>query len=273
MRTKLIGDIHTEEFSTLLLKIGNGTVNDKDEYITIVKKLAVSKNSLEQLIQNVYRDIKNLKNLSNGWLCERVILTTTNNRADLINSLIISGFQALEMDYFSTYTVVDNEELVNFPTEFLNSQTLSGMPPHKISLKVGVPIILLINLNSPRLCNGTRLCVISLTKNIIEVEILTGCAKEEKILLPKIPLYPNDFPVKLRRIQFPIKVYFAMTINKAQGLTLTYCGVDLENNCFSHGQLYVTLSRVGRPDHLYVYAPQNKIRNVVYQEVLTRATT
>jgi len=54
-----------------------------------------------------------------------------------------------------------------------------------------------------------------------------------------------------------------MTINKAQGQTLTYCGVDLENNCFSHGQLYVAFSRVERPDHLYVYAPLNKTLNVV----------
>jgi len=54
-----------------------------------------------------------------------------------------------------------------------------------------------------------------------------------------------------------------MAINKAQGQTLTYC--DLENNCFSHGQLYVAFSRVGRPGHLHVYAPQNKTQNVVYQ--------
>ena len=78
----------------------------------------------------------------------RVILTTTNNRADSINSLIISGFQALEMDYFSIDTVINSEESVHFPTEFLNSQIPSGMPPHKISLKVGVPIVLLKNLNS-----------------------------------------------------------------------------------------------------------------------------
>ncbi|XP_022160025.1 uncharacterized protein LOC111026279 [Myzus persicae] len=228
MRTKLTGDIHAGEFSTLLLNIGSGTVNDKDVYITIVKKLAVSTNSLEQLIQSVFQDIGNLKNLNS-----------------------------------------ECEESVHVPTEFLNSQTPSGMPPHKISLKVGIPIILLRNLNSPRLCNGTKLRVTSLTKNVIEAKILTRCAKGEKIFLPKIPLYPNDFPVKFRRVQFPIKVCFAMTRNKAQGQTLIYCGVDLENNCFSHGQLYVVFSRVGRPDHLYVYAPQNKTLNMVYQEVLT----
>jgi hypothetical protein len=97
----------------------------------------------------------------------RIILTITNNRADSINSLIISGFQALEMDNFSINTVINSEESVHFPTEFLNSQKPSGMSPHKTSLKVGVPIILLKNLNSSRLCNGTRLHVISFTKNII----------------------------------------------------------------------------------------------------------
>jgi len=62
-----------------------------------------------------------------------------------------------------------------------------------------------------------------------------------------------------------------MTINKAKGQILTYCSLDLENNCFSHLQLYVAFSRVGRPDYLYVYAPQNKTLNVVYQEILTLA--
>lgn len=58
------------------------------------------------------------------------------------------------MYYFSIDTVMDNEE-VKFPTEFLNSQTPFGVPPHKIPLKVEVPIILLKN--SPKLCNCTRL--------------------------------------------------------------------------------------------------------------------
>jgi ATP-dependent DNA helicase PIF1 len=137
------------------------------------------------------------------------------------------------MDYLSNDIVINNKESVHFPTELINSQTPFGMPPHKLSLKVGVPIILLKNLNSSRLCNGTRLHLTSLKKNIIKTEILTRCAKGEKIFLSKIPLYPNDFPVKFRRVQFPIKVCFVMTINKAQHLTLTYCGVDLENNCFN----------------------------------------
>lgn len=64
-------------------------------------------------------------------------------------------------------------------------------------------------------------------KNLIEADIFTVCAKGKKPFLPKIPLCPNDFPVQFGRVQ---KFCFAMTMNKAQGQTLTRCGVDLENN-------------------------------------------
>lgn len=52
-----------------------------------------------------------------------------------------------------------------------------------------------------------------------------------------------------------------MQCNDNNDQTLTYCGVYLENNWFSYGQLYifyVAFSRVGRLDHLYIYASQNK---------------
>jgi len=55
-----------------------------------------------------------------------------------------------------------------------------------------------------------------------------------------LPLNHKDFPVKFKRVQFPIKICFAMTINQVQDQTLTYCGVDLENsfsqmdNCMWH---------------------------------------
>jgi ATP-dependent DNA helicase PIF1 len=60
------------------------------------------------------------------------------------------------------------------------------------------------NLNSPRLCNGTRLLVTSLTKNIIEAEISTGCAKGEKIFLPKISYHytPTIFQLSLEEFNF-----------------------------------------------------------------------
>ncbi|UYV78243.1 hypothetical protein LAZ67_16000653 [Cordylochernes scorpioides] len=137
-----------------------------------------------------------------------------------------------------------------------------------IKWKTGVPIILLRNINPLKLCNGTRLSVKTMMNNIIEATILNGKFKGQDLLLPRIPLLPPDLPLEFKRLQFPVRTAFSMTINKAQGKSLKVCGLNLEAPCFSHGQLYVASSRV--PSNLYVYTPDKtgKTKNVVYLKAL-----
>jgi ATP-dependent DNA helicase PIF1 len=120
---------------------------------------------------------------------------------------------------------------------------LPGKPPHNLQLKVGSPVILLRNLNSLRLCNGTRLVIKKLMKNVIEAIILNGKFQGENIVLPRIPITPTDVQIQFKRLQFSIKLAFAMTINKSQGHTMSVCGLDLSTSCFSHGRLYVACSQ------------------------------
>ena len=76
-------------------------------------------------------------------------------------------------------------------------------------------------------------------------------------------------PFDVKRLQFPVWIAFAMLINKSQGQSLSVCGINLENPCFSQGQLYFACSRVGISTKLFIYASEKKkTKNVVYHKVL-----
>ncbi|XP_008178848.1 uncharacterized protein LOC103308021 [Acyrthosiphon pisum] len=221
----------------------------------------------DELIAKVFPNLpQNYRNLQ--WLGAWAILAAKNIDVNAINFRIQNKIPGDLTTYKSIDTVTNQDEVVNYPTEFLNSLDLPGMPPHVLSLKIGVPIILLRNINPPRLCNGTRLSVKKLMNNIIEATILNGKFKSENVMLPRIPMVPTDLPFTFKRLQYPVRIAFAMTINIAQGQSLQVCGLNLENPCFSHGQLYVACSRVGRPADLFVYAPDGKTKNIVYPKAL-----
>jgi hypothetical protein len=76
---------------------------------------------------------------------------------------------------------------------------------------------------------------------------------------------------QLSRRQFPVRLAFAMTINKSQGQTFDKIGVYLPRPVFAHGQLYVAFSRVRRMEDVSVMLDRDGVgvtRNVVYRELL-----
>uniref|UniRef100_A0A0L8GS92 DNA helicase Pif1-like 2B domain-containing protein n=1 Tax=Octopus bimaculoides TaxID=37653 RepID=A0A0L8GS92_OCTBM len=83
------------------------------------------------------------------------------------------------------------EEAVNFPTEFLNSWDPSGLLPHQLHLKIGALVMLLRNLESPRLCNRMWLVVKNVLPHVIETTILMGYRIGD-VFIPRIPLTPSD---------------------------------------------------------------------------------
>ena len=165
-----------------------------------------------------------------------------------LNEQILQLLPGEAVTYTSVDSIIsdDNEETQMYPLEFLNSLTPSGMPPHKLNLKLNSVVMLLRNLSlKDGLCNGTRLIVRRLHNNVCDCEVLTGVRKGERVLIPRIVFALDDtnLPFKLNRVQFPLRLAYVLTINKSQWQTFEEVGIYLEKACFGHGQLYVAFSR------------------------------
>lgn len=177
----------------------------------------------------------------------------------------------------------DPSDSLNYPIEFLNKQTPSGMPPSKLTLKQGAIVMLLRNLNPKKgLCNGTRLIVEKLGRNSISAKIISESHYGESCVIPRIDLALSDtfLPFVLKRRQLPVIPAYAITINKSQGQSFKYVGIELDRPVFSHGQLYVALSRCTDHKNIKVKVDETNeqgqllrgrtfTKNVVFKEIFT----
>ncbi|XP_044588797.1 uncharacterized protein LOC123267978 [Cotesia glomerata] len=243
MRAHLQSNLKAEEFSKILIDIGNGSITEENGRIKLSCIDCEIVPDLITLTNKVYPNIDKAGNNCSSWLKERTILTPTNEQANYINNFLLEKISTEQTEYESVDTVTEDDDAVQYPVEFLHTLNPPGIPPHILHIKSGAPIMLLRNLNPPKLCNGTRLQVQILHKNVIEAMIITGKNEGETVFIPRIPLIPSDYHFAFKRLQFPMKACYTMTINKAQGQSLKIAGIDLRNDCFSHGQLYVAFSR------------------------------
>ena len=150
--------------------------------------------SKDELIQKVFPAIE--QGYSDKYfMSHRPIHTPVNDNGDKINKSIMEKFPGDGKTYLSAGSVAE-EGLENvYPTDFLNSITLSGMPPHSMTLKVGAPVMLLRNLRAGPghgLCNGTQLIILKVGERVLEVEITSGVNKGKSMLIPRITIAPSD---------------------------------------------------------------------------------
>ncbi|WVZ83374.1 hypothetical protein U9M48_030532 [Paspalum notatum var. saurae] len=264
-----------KEFNDWVLSIGDGTAkgvpcDDGDsDLIEIPHDILIprSESAIDDIIRCTYPNLEE-SYCDPIYLGERAIIAPKNDTTDEINSRVLSLIPGHEKVYLSSDSLVEsskehgNLDLL-YLVEFLNSLQFKGIPPHKLVLKIGSPVMLLRNLNqSAGLWNGTRLIVTQLDDRVLEAQIISGSHIGDKVLLPRIALHVSStrWPFVLSRRQYPVRLCYAMTINKSQGQTF-------------HGQLYVAVSRVTSRTGLRILVDDDMdschsaTLNIVYREM------
>ena len=190
-----------------------------------------------------------------------------------MNENVLKRLHTEGRSYFSSDHIEceDESEANTYSEEFVHQITPNSLPPHELNLKLNSIIILLKNLNtSVGLCNGTRLIVKGLSPNIIDAVIKDGSYKGDRFLLPRVDFESSeDLPFHLARKQFPARLAFAVTINKSQGQTFHKIGLYLREPVFSHGQLYVALSRIRNGSSIKCFVRNNNHQGIFSNDPCT----
>ncbi|XP_054260096.1 ATP-dependent DNA helicase PIF1-like [Macrosteles quadrilineatus] len=267
-------------YSEFLLRVGNGTVSSttflegRNEQ-SLIPLLGIRQvTSLTDLVDSVFP--ANVL-LDSDMCSRRAILSTLIVNVKEINDHILNSLDGHLYELRSADTVDrENDDGLDVDVQLLNTATGKGVPDHVLRLKIGSVCLIMRNLNiAEGLVNGTKVIVIGITNRLITVR-LPG--QTQPIGIPRITFtfaFVEGSPLRVRRRQFPLMLAYCMTGHKSQGQTIDSVGVDLRTDCFTHGQLYVLLSRVRHPDHIVVLVHPERVRdgiayakNIVYGDLL-----
>ncbi|GJY34350.1 hypothetical protein Tco_0418819 [Tanacetum coccineum] len=187
--------INIDETSTCSIcpQIGDGELgeaNDGEVSIDVPEELLIDAvdDPVTSIIDFTYPNLLNNINDS-SYFQEKAILAPTNEVVDTINDHLLNKFPREEMVYLSCDSIDKTErgsaiDEAVFSPEFINGLKFSGVPNHRLALKVGVPIMLLRNIDQANgLCNGTRLQVLRLTRTSIQAQIINGTHFGKEVII------------------------------------------------------------------------------------------
>ena len=190
--------------------------------------------------------ITTLDELSGGKMT--MIIATKRTTVDYINNTRLAQLPSQPITY--TAEIKDDFPKLSFPTD------------EELTLKIGAQIVFIRNDVERRWVNGTLATVSSLSNDSVEVTLENGQVHTIKPEIWENMLYTYDEAehtikeeVKGLFIQYPIKLAWAITIHKSQGLTFSNVVIDLGDRAFTGGQTYVALSRCTSIDGITLTRP------------------
>ena len=276
---RLRDDPDAEQFAAWLLQIGCGENSDENGKVEIPQEMRT--NDIESLMNFVYPNLDSSSPPPPEYFLNRMILAPRNTDVNAVNETLLDRMTGDVKTYYSADQVIresgaDNQNHLPITPEFLRAVKSSSLPPGELRIKVGCPPILMRNLSSLNgLCNGSRMIVVRMSERVLQVQLIGGDHNGQLALIPRISLIPTstpNFTFKIRRRQFPVRLAFAITINRAQGQSVKHVGLNLRIPVFAHGQLYVALSQVTAKRNIKVLLLHDnldsKTNNIVYEEAL-----
>ena len=187
------------------------------------------KDSREDDIDEVFSNLGN--NIGHlFYFKSRAILAADNVIVNKTNIVMVHRLPGELHSCLNVDSVSNDDNRTIFPVEYFNTLEPSGLAEHELHLRVAVPIILLYNLNvKAGHNNGTRYIIKAIGKYRLIIEKLEADKDDEDkiLLLPRIPIQydPKDQPFFMKRLQFPRKLAFAITLKHSQGQSLEQAGV------------------------------------------------
>ena len=194
--------------------------------------------------------------LTRQWIC------STNQYVDQVNDFFhnlrkekVGSLGKIFAKTDITTPIKDMRINANLALDFINKISIKDIASSVIEFQKGEPMTLLRNLNTKEgLVKNKRCWVVNIGNFSTTIKLDNG----NEFSIPRINFKGSSNGIQFSRKQIPLKMVYSGTVHKSQGMTLDKVVIDLRTSFWEHGQLYVALSRVKKPENICILLPFNK---------------
>ena len=290
-----VRDVADAEYSAYVDSLGDGTaavhptaVGEGGAPLVQLPPFVQHTSDPDALVDAVFPDLRRLRDEPERYHA-RAILATTNSAVRAFNARVVERMAPAGLRTLVSHDCMDSADdgPEAAPREPVHREVIDllghrpGVPLHELQLFPRAMCMVMRNLDPRRgLVNSAKCAVVAVDRHVIQVRLLGAAVGSDPLLIPRIS-FTQRLDVKeprspvLKRMQYPLQLCYSITVNKSQGQTLEYVGLDFRADSFSHGQTYVGFGRVGGRSRVCVLLPETRVvctvpalRNVVYHRLL-----